>query len=93
MKKFENKSLYMEYALSSLVKRIESAKRKRVGTCFKDLKKFSRFTDFEMNSKKIFYKIGFATLLVLGQKMNYRSIDLGFKKIVDEGKRGVKDFR
>lgn len=74
----------MEYALSSLVKRVSNAKRRRLQETFTELKKLSRFTEFELNSKKIFYKIGFATLMVLGQKINYKNYEIGFNGIFEK---------
>lgn len=85
MKKSENKSLFMEYALTSMVKKIEAGKRKRMNSCFNNLKKVSRFQEFEANSKKIFYKIGFATLIFLTHKLNFRRVGQAFKGIKDVG--------
>lgn len=81
----------MEYAMSSLVKKIEAARLKRVSSSFKELKKLSRFTEFELNSKKIFFKIGFATLIVMTHKLKYRNLGLGFQAISDFYKKELKE--
>lgn len=81
----------MEYAISSLMKKIEAARLKRVSSSFKELKKLSRFTEFELNSKKIFYKIGFATLIVLSHKLKYRNLGLGFKAISEAQQNKIEN--
>jgi len=45
------------------------------------MKKLSRHSEFEKDSKKIFYKIGLATLLVVAQKINYRVKGQAFKRV------------
>ena len=60
---------------------------------FQRIKKKGMHDDFHQNSKKIFYKIGFAVVLLMAQKEKERSLVFALrrmKKFVKSSKREEK---
>lgn len=82
MKRKENLQLYYDYALTSFINKIGVYKRRRLADSFCAMKKISRHSEFEKDSKKIFYKIGLATLMVVMQKINFRLKGQAYKRVV-----------
>jgi hypothetical protein len=61
-------------------------KRKRCNKFFSNSRKICRHSEFEKDSKKIFCKIGVATMMVVFQKINFRMKSLAFKRVAYEPK-------
>ena len=90
LKKLENQRLYYDYALASLSNTFENMKRNKLSEALREIKRHKRDAAFLNDSKKIFYKIGLATFMVLTQKIKYRLKERAFRKAAYKPK-SIKD--
>lgn len=83
MKHDINKKVFLEYSLDFFNNSVEKMKEKRLKTLFKNLKQKSLSFNFENNSKKIFFKLAFASLIISFLKIKKNFTIFSFKKIKD----------
>lgn len=68
----DDRAIFLDYAANSFQKVFLSLSRQKKKEAFKSLKNHLSFQNFERSSKKIFFKIGLATLLLTMKKSVFR---------------------
>lgn len=81
LKLSKERAIYLDLASTAFERVVSSLRRERMSRSFKAIKNHSSHFNFENSSKKIFFKIGLATLLLTIQKYDYRSAKFALKKL------------
>lgn len=87
MKVKDNEIVFLDFAFNSFERVMSLMEHERKKAAFEKIKNFYSHLNFENSSKKIFFKIGLATLLLFNQKYEYRGAKWALEKIVDRGRR------
>lgn len=77
----QNRAIFLDFALRSFASIFDSLHKERLKRVFRDMKNEYNHDTFEKSSKKIFFKIGLATLLLTIQKSDYRGAKWGLQKL------------
>lgn len=91
MQKHENREIFFEYACCTLASVIKRKVKINLFDGFSKIKKRGADQDFNNNSKKIFFKIGIATIILMTQKEKERGLMFALRRIKNHVKHTLKE--
>lgn len=93
LKLTQERAIYLDFAINAFGRIVAGLKKDRMRKGLKMIKNQSSHFNFENSSKKIFFKIGLATLMLTIQKYDYRSVKWSLKKMRSLKKENLRKSR